>query len=92
MPHTVTEFQDTPNPNAVKCIVNPPVGASPGMGVRSYQSAGAASNDPLASALFGVPEVVGVFINQGWITVTKGAEAHWKTVKAGVTRVLADAP
>jgi hypothetical protein len=91
VPHRVVEFQETPNPNAVKCILDPPASPAPELGMRSYQSHAAASSDPLAAALLAVPGIVGVFINQGWVTVSKDPDSEWKTVKAAVRKVLADA-
>jgi Scaffold protein Nfu/NifU N terminal len=91
VPYKVVEFQETPNPHAVKCIVDPPVPAREG-GLRSYQSAQDAAGDPLAARLMGVPGVAGVFINQGWVTVTRKAGEEWRGIKSGVRRVLAEAP
>ena len=91
MPHRVVEFQETPNPNAVKCILDPPAPPAPELGMRSYQSHAAAAHDPLAAALLAVPGAVGVFINQGWVTISKAPESEWRTVKAAVKKVLADA-
>ncbi len=86
MPYRVVEFQDTPNPNALKCVLDHPLPESPGL--RSYLSPEAAAGDPLASALFAVPGVVGILINPGWVTVSKSQDAPWKQIKAGVARVL----
>jgi hypothetical protein len=90
VPYNVLEFQETPNPHAVKCIVEPPVPARDG-GLRSYQSAGDAAGDPLAARLMGVPGVAGVFINQGWVTVTRQPGEEWLGIKSAVRRVFAEA-
>ena len=89
MGYTITQFQDTPNPNALKCVLDRPFPSSEQL--RSYQSADAAQTDPVAAALFTVPGVVGVLINPAWVTVSKAPDAQWKHVKAGVRQVLADA-
>ena len=89
--YTVTEFQETPNPNAVKCVLDRPVTPGPGEWMRSYQSVQAAAPDPLAAALMAVPGVVGVFIHQGWVTVSKSPDTDWKGVKAAVRKVLSGA-
>jgi hypothetical protein len=89
MPRRVLEFQPTPNPNAVKCILDGPI-RDPERGPASYRAAPPGEADPLAAALFGVPGVVGLLINGDWITVNKAPEAEWKAVRAGVSRVLAE--
>lgn len=84
MPYTVKKFQPTPNPNAVKCVLDRRVGP----GIRSYFKADEASQDPLAAGLFGIGGVTNVLINGDWITVSKAPEADWPTVQAGIQRVL----
>lgn len=88
MPYAVKEFQSTPNPNAVKCVLDRVIRAQE-RAPASFRSAADARSDPLASALFAVPGVVNLLINEDWITVNKNPKADWKTVKAGVSRVLA---
>jgi hypothetical protein len=85
--YKVVKFQETPNPNAVKCVLDRSAGES----VRSYFSAEQAKGDALAARLFAVAGVTNVLINDGWITVNKTPEAAWKAVKAGVERALAEA-
>jgi NFU1 iron-sulfur cluster scaffold homolog, mitochondrial len=84
MPYSVTKFQTTPNPNAIKCVLDRKTGST----VRSYFAAAQAASDPLAAGLFAVPGVTNILINSDWITVNKTPEADWATVKAGVERVL----
>ena len=43
MPYRVTNFQDTPNPNAVKCLLDRPI-RDPGRGPGSYRTAQAAAS------------------------------------------------
>jgi len=88
MPYVVVEFQSTPNPNAVKCVLDR--SPAPG-GPRSYAAAPDPAVDPLGAALFGVEGVTNVLIHDGWITVGKAAGTEWKGVKAGVRRVLGGA-
>lgn len=87
MPYRVTRFEETPNPNAVKCVLD----ASPTERPRSYFDAASAADDPLASALFAVEGVTNVLIHQGWISVCKTPGVRWRDVKAGVSEVLARA-
>lgn len=84
MPHAITRFQDTPNPNALKCILEPPLPEP----IRSYRSREQAGDDPLARALFQVPGVTGVLLSGGWMTVNKEDGAAWPAVKEGVAEVL----
>jgi len=85
VPISVTEFISTPNPNAVKCLLD----QSPTRVPRSYFSAVEAKGDTLGEALFAVPGVKNLLIHDGWITVSKDADADWKAIKAAVVKVLA---
>ncbi len=87
MPYRVTSFEPTPNPNALKCMVEPSPASSP----RSYFNAGQAADDALAAALFDVDGVTNVLIHSAFITVGKRPDASWKSVRAGVERALAAA-
>lgn len=87
MAYKVVRFQETPNPNAVKCVLDRPPPDQP----KSYFNADQAREDPMGSALFAIEGVTNVLIGDGWITVNKAADAPWKTIKAGVERVLRDA-
>src|SRR5207302_922498 len=84
MGYRVVRYQETPNPNAVKCYLDRPAGA----GVRSYFSAEEAAGDPLAAAVVAVPGGSSVLMNGGWMTVGRRAEGGWREVKAGVERVI----
>jgi hypothetical protein len=88
LPYSVERYQDTPNPNALKCVIRGTITPAP----RSFFSADQAKDDPLAAALFAVPGVTNVLIHEMWITVNKSPDASWKTVKAGIERVLHAAP
>jgi NFU1 iron-sulfur cluster scaffold homolog, mitochondrial len=88
MPYTVKSFQATPNPNALKCLLDRTVSTRP----RSYFGPDQVQDDPLATALFGLGGITNLLINDDWITVSKAANADWKTIKSGVERVLREAP
>lgn len=88
MPLRVTQFESTPNPHATKCHVDGTI-VPAGEPTRSFRTAQAAAVDPLASALFAVPGVVGVLLAGHWLTVNKSPEADWKSVRRGVEDVLA---
>lgn len=88
MPYTVTSFEPTPNPNAVKCLLDRPASDRP----RSFRCAEEAADDPIAAELFRIEGVNNVLINGDWISVGKTPESDWRKVKDGVARVLAQAP
>ena len=87
MAFTVLSFEPTPNPNALKCILDRPISSGP----RSFLDAAAAEADPVARALFSVEGVACLLMNGGWMTVNKRPEAAWPPIKAGVKRVLREA-
>jgi hypothetical protein len=87
MGYVVTEFESTPNPNAVKCWLDRPISDRP----RSFLNAQMAAQDPIAAALFKEAGVVNVLFNGDWVTVNKSAQADWNTIKARVKRVLQEA-
>ncbi|MBZ0172143.1 MAG: NifU N-terminal domain-containing protein, partial [Phycisphaerales bacterium] len=86
MPHRVTRFEPTPNPNAIKCVVEP----SPGETPRSYFTADQArqAGDSLAVSLFEIPRVTNVLIHSAFITVSKHPDAAWSTIKPRIERAL----
>ncbi len=86
MGYRITKYQPTPNPNAMKCFLSSPISDVP----RSFRRAAEAGDDVVATKLFGVPGVAGVFLNGDWMTVNKAAEAEWGVVKKGIERVLGE--
>ena len=87
MPYTVIDFRDTPNPNALKCVLDRSPGAKP----RSYRSAPEASGDALGAAVMAIPGVTGVLIHDGWLTVSKDAGTGWGAIKPALKAALAAA-
>jgi hypothetical protein len=88
--YKVREFQETPNPAALKCVLDRPVDPLPegSAAIRSYRTATAATDDPLASRLFAVPGVANVLIADTWVTVGKAESVTWKTLKPAIQRTL----
>jgi hypothetical protein len=84
VPYAVTRFQETPNPNAIKCLLDAPVPGAP----KSYFNAAEASGDPLAAKLFAVQGVTNILIGEGWITVSKSPNGDLKSIKKEVERAL----
>lgn len=87
MPYRVTSFEPTPNPNALKLLVEPSPASTP----RSYFNPAQAAADPLAKSLFQVEGVTNILIHAAFITVGKRPDAPWRAVRAGVERALAAA-
>lgn len=95
MPLRVREYQSTPNPEALKCILD---GTPPGVshaGLRSYASRDAAQGDPLALALLAIPGVRSLLIHAAeapsepsWISINKSPGAGWKSIKPALERIL----
>lgn len=93
----VIGFESTPNPNALKCLIE---GDASGRDVeghapsirdgpaRSYRSVEEATGDGLAEALFALDGVTNVLVMSGWVTVCKRADAAWKTLKPKLKRVI----
>ncbi|MFN9128279.1 MAG: NifU family protein [bacterium] len=70
----IAEVEYTPNPNARKFVLKEPLT----WGIaRSFDHAGAAEADPLASALFDIAHVTNVYYVDHWITVTPDGLAPW---------------
>lgn len=83
---TVAEVQPTPNPNAIKFVIDRHVWEQP----LSFFNADAARSYPLASKLFAIPGVCGLLLLGDFITVSKTPEAAWVSIKRNVRRVLSE--
>ncbi len=82
------KFENTPNPNAVKCLLESP--SAQGQ-IRSYFNAEQAVSDPLAERLFAIKGITNLLITPGWITVNKAPDASWAPIKKAIRTILADA-
>lgn len=74
------QTEATPNPATLKFLPGRVVLDG---GPREFRSPAEAEESPLASALFSVPGVTGVFFGYDFITVTK-ADAEWPRLKPAV--------
>jgi hypothetical protein len=84
----VRDIQPTPNPNALKFVLDRDVSEHPA----SFFNAQAAREHPLAAKLFAVSGVSSLLLLGDFITVNKSPEAAWTPIKRGVRDVLANEP
>ncbi len=87
MAFRIVEIQPTPNPNAVKIILDRPVSDQP----TSFFNAGAAEGHPLATRLFAIPGVSSLLLLGDFITINKRPDARWVDITGKVRKVLAEA-
>lgn len=78
----------TPNPNSLKFVANRRLCDGP---TRTFYSAAAAANDPVASRLFAIPGVTGVMILNDFCSVNQDGSQDWNELAAKVVAVLTDA-
>ena len=86
MAFKVREIQSTPNPNAMKFLLDRPVTDEP----VSILHPGDAAKHPLARRLFEIPGICAVLLLGDFITVNKSPDAKWPGLKTKVKRVLED--
>ena len=79
------QSEATPNPATLKFLPGKPVLAD---GVLDYRSPDAATASPLASRLFAIDGVNGVFLGQDFISVTKTDQLAWQHLKPAVLGVI----
>lgn len=84
MPFKVTETQPTPNPNALKYVLDTPISPSP----VSFFNAEAGKDHPIASQLFAIKGVTSVLLLNDFVTVNKAPNAVWKEITPAVKKVL----
>jgi Fe-S cluster biogenesis protein NfuA len=81
------ETEVTPNPATLKFL---PGRAVMEMGTRDFATPEEAEASPLASALFMLGDVTGVFFGRDFISVTAAPGASWAALKPDVLGVLMD--
>ena len=88
MAFQVREIQSTPNPNAMKFVLDRPVTEKPVSFL--HPSDADAEGHPLARRLFEIPGICAVLLLGDFVTVNKTADAKWPGLKTRVKRVLQD--
>lgn len=81
------ETEATPNPATVKFI---PGEAVMSTGTRDFADPEEAEASPLASALFSLGDVSGVFFGSDFVSVTAAPGVEWRVLKPQVLTVLLD--
>lgn len=77
--------QSTPNPNALKFILNCVVKKE---GKATYKNAEDCHTNPLARQLFGVPNVSEVYFFDNVITITQDGNGDWDQLEEGIKKVI----
>ncbi len=82
------ETERTPNPATLKFLPGRAVSESGGI---DFATPEAAQVSPLASALFSLGDVEGVFVGRDFVSVTKAeGSADWTSLKPQILGILAD--
>jgi len=79
------DTEDTPNPNALKFILNHPVISE---GSKSIKSSDEVNGDKLAKALFGLNGVTTLFYMDNFITVSKDETVEWDSLEEEVRKSI----
>lgn len=84
VPLKVIDVQPTPNPNAMKFVLDAPITPT----AVSFFNAAAAKGHGLGERLFAIEGVASVLLLGDFVTVNKASEAKWGPMMAAVKKVL----
>jgi len=87
VPFAIREVLPTPNPNAMKFVLDRSISDQP----MSFLNVAAAENHPLAKCLFGIEGVTSVLLLGDFVTINKSSEARWPDIKKNVKHALSTA-
>jgi len=79
------QTEPTPNPSTLKFLPGTDVMPS---GTADFDTAESAASSPLASRLFAIDGVAGVFLAADFISVAKADEAEWQVIKPQVLAAI----
>ncbi len=83
-------IQSTPNPNALKFVLNVPVKTE---GNVTYKNAKDCGDNVLAKAIFSISNISEVYFFDNYITVTQDGHADWDTLEDQIKKtILENAP
>ena len=80
-----TMIQSTPNPNALKFVLNVPVKTQ---GKVTYKNAGQCRHNPMAAALFTIPNITEVYFFDNYVTVTQDGNVDWDQIEEQIKKVI----
>jgi NFU1 iron-sulfur cluster scaffold homolog, mitochondrial len=80
-----TMIQSTPNPNALKFVLNVPVKTQ---GKVTYKNAGQCMHNPMAAALFTIPNITEVYFFDNYVTVTQDGNVDWDQIEEQIKKVV----
>ena len=86
MAFRVVEVQPTPNPNALKFMLDRRVSEKP----ISFLAPDAAGDHPVAARLFAIPGVASLLLLGDFVTVNKSPDSNWTDIKPRVKRALSE--
>jgi Fe-S cluster biogenesis protein NfuA len=81
------ETETTPNPATLKFLPGEQVMPA---GTREFRDEGQAAASPLASALFDLGDVTGVFFGRDFVSVSAAEGTDWSALKPQVVAILLD--
>ncbi len=84
MPFAIREVLPTPNPNAMKFVLDQPISEQP----MSFLTPASACDHPLAQKLFDIAGVTSVLLLGDFVTINKSSSARWPDIKRSVQQVL----
>jgi len=80
-----TMIQSTPNPNALKFVLNVPVKTQ---GKVTYKSAAQCRHNPMAAALFTIPNITEVYFFDNYVTVTQDGRLDWEEIEDQIKKII----
>jgi len=78
-------IQSTPNPNALKFVLNAVIKTS---GNATFKNPAEAQNVPLAQKLFAVGHVKEIYLFDNYITVTQDGDGDWDELEGKVKEII----
>ncbi len=81
------QTEPTPNPATLKFLPGRPVMEK---GTANFTDAEKARRSPLATALFGLEGISGVFLDSDFITITKSDDKDWEIMKPHILSAIMD--
>ncbi len=78
-------IQSTPNPNALKFVLNIPVKTE---GKVTYKKVDECGSNPMAAALFTVPNISEVYFFDNYVTVTQDGNVEWDMIEDQLRKII----